>query len=490
MPKNDDLTGPSIFTTLTLKRGQARGLSEQLRQQIEQAIIDRRLPPGARLPSCRDLAAQLGVARGTVRASYDMLVDRQFLQTRGAAGTFVNPLPMLSETAGSQAKVQAGVHAVPLSLREGEENDDSPPLTFQMGIPASDSFPAKVWLRILQRQTRALVGKPASYPDPRGTPALRQALVAWLAVARGVRCHADQIFITNGYAGAMGLIGLAMDFQGKQAWLEDPGFMVARRAIETLRVRPVAVPVDAEGLQVEEGLARAPDAAFALVTPGQQAPLGVTMSPARRHALLNWASRQQRWIIEDDYLGELQPGHRAAPALAALDSEGRVLHIGTFSKSLTPRLRLGFLVAPPALVSRFADVSALLAPASSGLLHDAVAVFLREGHFMRHLRRMKRVYHERLEQMMAALQPHFPAVQRAGLSVIVRLPAGTPDRLIAQQALAYGMAPSPLSIWYQRDEQRCAGLLLGAAQLPRDGYARSAARLKALVDAHIVRLSC
>lgn len=476
MPKNDDLMGPSLFATLTLKRGQARGLSEQLRQQIEQAIIDQRLPLGARLPSCRDLAAQLGVARGTVRASYDMLVDRQFLHTRGAAGTFVNPLPVLSEAAGAQA-------VVPLSLREGGEDYDSPPLTFQMGIPASDSFPAKVWLRILQRQTRALVGKPASYPDPRGTPALRQALVAWLAVARGVRCHADQIFITNGYAGAMGLIGLAMDFQGKQAWLEDPGFMVARQAVETLRVRPVAVPVDAEGLQVEEGLARAPDAAFALVTPGQQAPLGVTLSPARRHALLNWASHQQRWIIEDDYLGELQPGHRAAPALAALDSEGRVLHIGTFSKSLTPRLRLGFIVVPPALVSRFAVVCALLAPASSGLLHDAVAVFLREGHFMRHLRRMKRVYHERLEQMMAALQPHFPEVQRAGLAVIVRLPAGTPDQLIAQQALAYGMAPSPLSIWYQRDEQRCAGLLLGAAQLPRDGYARSAARLKALVDA-------
>jgi len=476
VPKNDDLMGPSLFASLTLKRGQARGLSEQLRQQIEQAIIDQRLPPGARLPSCRDLAAQLGVARGTVRASYDMLVDRQVLHTRGAAGTFVHHLPVLSEAAGAQA-------VVPLSLREGGEDYDSPPLTFQMGIPASDSFPAKVWLRILQRQTRALVGKPASYPDPRGTPALRQALVAWLAVARGVRCHADQIFITNGYAGAMGLIGLAMDFQGKQAWLEDPGFMVARQAVETLRVRPVAVPVDAEGLQVEEGLARAPDAAFALVTPGQQAPLGVTLSPARRHALLNWASHQQRWIIEDDYLGELQPGHRAAPALAALDSEGRVLHIGTFSKSLTPRLRLGFIVVPPALVSRFAEVCALLAPASSGLLHDAVAVFLREGHFMRHLRRMKRVYHERLEQMMAALQPHFPEVQRAGLAVIVRLPAGTPDQLIAQQALAYGMAPSPLSIWYQRDEQRCAGLLLGAAQLPRDGYARSAARLKALVDA-------
>lgn len=476
MPKNESLTGPSPLSTLTLQRGASRGLSEQLRQLIEQAIGEGRLQPGARLPSCRDLAAQLGVARGTVRASYDMLVDGQFLQARGAAGTFVSPLPPLKPVSADAER----------QLLEGAEEYEAPPLTFQMGIPASDAFPAKVWLRILQRQTRLQVSRPASYPDPRGSLALRQALVAYLAVARGLRCQADQIIITSGYAGAMGLIGLAMNFQGKTAWLEDPGFWVARRAVEALRVTPVAVPVDAEGLQVEAGVARAPDAAFALVTPGQQAPLGMTMSLARRHELLNWASRAQRWIIEDDYLGELQPGNRAALALAALDSQGRVLHIGTFSKTLTPQLRLGFMVVPPALTARFGEVCALLSPASSGLLHNAVAEFLRDGHFMRHLRRMKRVYHERLEQMIAALHPHFPDLQRAGLAVIVRLPAGSPDQVIAQQAVEWGMAPSPLSIWYQQADQRGAGLLLGAAHLPREGYARSAERLKALVDAQAV----
>ncbi|MGC0856962.1 PLP-dependent aminotransferase family protein [Pantoea agglomerans] len=445
MPKNESLTGPSPLSTLTLQRGASRGLSEQLRQLIEQAIGEGRLQPGARLPSCRDLAAQLGVARGTVRASYDMLVDGQFLQARGAAGTFVSPLPPLKPLSADAER----------QLLEGAEEYEAPPLTFQMGIPASDAFPAKVWLRILQRQTRLQVSRPASYPDPRGSLALRQALVAYLAVARGLRCQADQIIITSGYAGAMGLIGLAMNFQGKTAWLEDPGFWVARRAVEALRV-----------------------------TPGQQAPLGMTMSLARRHALLNWASRAQRWIIEDDYLGELQPGNRAAPALAALDSQGRVLHIGTFSKTLTPQLRLGFMVVPPALTARFGEVCALLSPASSGLLHNAVAEFLRDGHFMRHLRRMKRVYHERLELMIAALHPHFPDLQRAGLAVIVRLPAGSPDQVIAQQAVEWGMAPSPLSIWYQQADQRGAGLLLGAAHLPREGYARSAERLKALVDAY------
>ncbi len=239
MPKNESLTGPSPLSSLMLQRGASRGLSEQLRLLIEQAIGEGRLQPGARLPSCRDLAAQLGVARGTVRASYDMLADGQFLETRGAAGTFVSALPPLKP-----ARADA---VCPPPCSEAIEVFDVPPLTFQMGTPASDAFPAKVWLRILQRQARMQVSRPASYPDPRGSLALRQALVAYLAVARGLRCQADQIIITSGYAGAMGLIGLAMDFQGKTAWLEDPGFWRARGAVEALRVRPVGVPVDEEG---------------------------------------------------------------------------------------------------------------------------------------------------------------------------------------------------------------------------------------------------
>ncbi|MDF7661608.1 PLP-dependent aminotransferase family protein [Erwiniaceae bacterium L1_54_6] len=478
MPKNDKNSGP---LALTLDRADTRGLSEQLRQVISSAIADGQLTAGTRLPSCRDLAAQLGVARGTVRRAYDMLVDSQLLVAKGAAGTFV-------AAAALTQPPRAPITAAGSPLLDMIYDFDTPPLTFQMGVPASDAFPAKVWTRVLQRQARQQASQSRGYPDPRGSLALRQALVGYLAVARGIQCQASQILITNGYAGALGLIALALGLHGQQAWMEEPGFMLARAALQQMHVTPVGIPVDDEGLQVAEGMARAPDAAFALVTAGQQAPLGVTLSLPRRQALLAWASSQQRWIIEDDYLGELQLGSRAAPALAAIDSEGRVIHVGTFSKTLSPSLRLGFVVVPPALAVRFADTSALLAPASSALLHDAVAEFLREGHFLRHLRRMKRVYHERLEGIVAALRPHFPDVQRAGLAVIIRLTAGTPDQQIAREALAYGLAPAPLSIWYQHESGRQYGFLLGVTQLPREGFARCAERLKWLVDAHQRRM--
>lgn len=478
MPKNDKSSGPFA---LRLDRSDTRGLSEQLHQQLSTAIAEGQLAAGARLPSCRDLAVQLGVARGTVRRAYDMLVDSQLLVAKGAAGTFV-------AAAALSQPPRAAVAATGSALLDRLYDFDTAPLTFQMGVPASDAFPAKVWSRVVQRQARQQASQSRGYPDPRGSLALRQALVGYLAMARGIHCQVSQILITNGYAGALGLIALALGLHGQQAWMEEPGFMLARAALQQMHVTPVGIPVDDEGVQVEEGMVRAPDAAFALVTAGQQAPLGVTLSLARRQALLAWASSRQRWIVEDDYLGELQLGSRAAPALAAIDNDGRVIHVGTFSKTLSPSLRLGFVVVPPGLAGRFADTSALLAPASSALLHDAVAEFLREGHFLRHLRRMKRVYHERLEGIVAALRPHFTHVQRAGLAVIIRLPAGTPDQQIAREALAYGLAPSPLSIWFQYEAGRQYGFLLGVTQLPREGFARCAERLKWLVDAHQSRM--
>lgn len=474
MPGIDKNSGPF---SLTLNREARSGLSEQIRREITQAIRDGRLPPGARMPSCRDLAVQLGVARGTVRSAYDILADSQLLLAKGAAGTFVTPFP--------PAATPPAVSSTPLPLPAIASDFDAPPLTFQMGVPASDAFPVNVWSRILQRHARAMVSYPASYPDPCGSLALRQALVAYLAMARGINCHTEQVIITNGYAGALGLICLAMAFRGSQAWVEEPGYLLACQVAGLMGVEPVPVTVDEQGMRVSDGMARAPEASFALVTAGQQAPLGITLSLARRRELLAWAEQHQRWIIDDDYLGELQLGSRAAPALASLDNHGRVIHIGTFSKTLSPALRLGFVVVPPSLVTRFATVAAAMLPASSFVLQNAVAEFLREGHFLRHLRRMKRIYAERLENMLQALTPWFPDLQRGALAIVVRLPAGVDDRAIAQAAQARGMAPSPLSVWYQRDDQRQAGLLLGVTNMPRDGFAPCAQRLRQLVDAHL-----
>lgn len=459
---------------IALSRRGILTLSEQIRDEMTAAIREGRLVAGARVASCRDLAAQLGVARGTVRHAYDMLVDGQLLVAKGAAGTFVTAQLPVTSKPGARQKVMSPLFDI-------IHDFDLPPLTFQMGVPADDAFPAKVWSRILTRHAREMATRPVSYPDPRGSVMLREQLVSYLAMTRGIRCQASQIMITNGYAGALGLICLTLVLRDQQAWIEDPGYLLARKALEMAGVTPVGIPVDSEGIRVDEGKRLAPEARIALVTPGQQAPLGMTLSLARRSELIQWAQQSDSLIVEDDYLGELQLDGRAAPAMASLDTE-RVLHIGTFSKNLSPSLRLGYLVVPERLASRFGDVTALLSPASSFVLHNAVAEFLREGHLLRHLRRMKRLYAERLENMLQALRPHFPTVTRAALGVVIELPAGTRDSVIAREALAWGMAPTALSVWYQNAERRRYGLVLSVTNMPKGGFEGSALRLKMLVE--------
>lgn len=473
MPGIDKKSGPSAVQIALSRRGELT-LSEQIRDEMTAAIREGRLVAGARVASCRDLAAQLGVARGTVRHAYDMLVDSQLLVAKGAAGTFVAAQLPVTSKADARQKVMSPLFDI-------IHDFDLPPLIFQMGVPADDAFPAKVWSRILTRHAREMATRPVSYPDPRGSVMLREQLVSYLAMTRGIRCQASQIMITNGYAGALGLICLTLGLRDQQAWIEDPGYLLARKALEMAGVTPVGISVDSEGIRVDEGKRLAPEARIALVTPGQQAPLGMTLSLARRSELIKWAQQTDGLIVEDDYLGELQLDGRAAPAMASLDTE-RVLHIGTFSKNLSPSLRLGYLVVPERLASRFGDVTALLSPASSFVLHNAVAEFLREGHFMRHLRRMKRLYAERLENMLQALRPHFPSVTRAALGVVIELPAGTRDSVIAREALAWGMAPTALSVWYQCAERRRYGLVLSVTNMPKGGFESSALRLKMLVE--------
>lgn len=477
VPGIDKKIGPSAqlaAAQIGLQRDAKRSLTEQIRAGLALAIVEGRMAAGSRVPSCRDMAAALGVARGTVRAAYDMLVDGQLLIARGAAGTWVSAAVPVTAAAPHRAAVLAPLADVVHAF-------DTPPMIFQMGAPASDAFPAKVWSRILSHHVRHFASHSSGYADPRGSLALRQELVSYLSIARGIRCQPSQIILTNGYTGALGIICLALGLRGERAWSEDPGYLLARRALALAGVDAVPVPVDEQGISVSRGLQLAADARVALVTPGQQSPLGVTLSLARRSELLAWAHNHQGWIIEDDYLGELQLSGRAAPALAALDTQ-RVLHIGTFSKTFSPALRLGYLVVPEALAEHVAETAALLAPASSPLLHNAVAEFLREGHFIRHLRRMKRLYAERLSELMQALIPHFPHVSRAALAVIIPLPAGTQDVRIAQAALSLGMAPSPLSVWYQDKNVDHCGLVLAVTNRPAEGFAASAARLKALTD--------
>jgi len=444
-------------------------LTEQISAGLRNAIRERRLAPGARLPSWQDLATQLGVARGTVRQAYEVLRDEQLIATAGAAGTFVAAQPAPAARSGASHGGAPLAQAFP---GRGETAT-----IFRAAIPAQDAFPFKTWSRIMGRAARRAASTALGYPDPRGEIELRAEIAAYLCLARGMDCAADQVFVSNGYAGALNLALQALQLHGRQAWLEDPCHFVARDAIALAGMQALAVPVDAEGLLVADGMRLAPHAALALVTPGQQAPLGVTMSLARRLALLEWAAQSRAWIIEDDYLGELQLQARAAPALASLDRDGRVLHIGTFSKTLNPALRVGYLVAPPELAPRLLQTVAISYPAPAPAVQLAVAEFMRSGLFLRHLRHMKRLYAERRQALGRALDALGEQHVAAGLSVLLKLPDGMRDTDAVRKAQAEGMVPSALSGWFAQPGKAPQGLLLGVTNVPEQRAGEYCARL-------------
>jgi GntR family transcriptional regulator/MocR family aminotransferase len=468
--------GMTTLLDIRLDRAASTTLAEQIRLGVLAAIESGALAPGARLPSWLTLAAQLGVARGTVKSAYERLADEQVVVSSGSGGTRVAGHP-----------VRAGA-----VVRSGEAEPAppqyahllAPPATFQMGVPASDRFPVGLLARLRAHAARAEVAALPVYPDPRGEAALRREIAAHLALARGFDCRPSQVFITAGFTGALGQVLRLLEVEGGTAWMEDPGFFQSRRALELARVAPVPVPVDDDGIDIDEGIARAPDAAVVLVTPGQQAPLGPTLPLRRRVQLIEWAARSGAWIIEDDYLGELQLKRRAAPALASLDGFGRVIHIGSFSKTVSPSLRLGFVVVPPALVERFNEIVMCLGSAPGPAVQQAIAEFMREGHYMRHLRRMKRIYAERGELLRSTLEKQGHDVHIGGLSVVLRLSDGAPDLTIASEARQLGMAPEPLSRWFDSRSRPAKGLLLGIAtanetQIPAAGH-----RLHGLIAMH------
>lgn len=460
---------------IELDRSAKTSLAEQIRIGISGAIESGVLAPGARLPSWLDLAAQLGVARGTVKTAYERLADAQLIVPSRPFGTRVTGQPVkraVKEQRSIEIDLQSDLyqHFLP------------GPAVFQMGVPASDCFPAALFARIRARAARDEVEAPAFYHDPRGEHEFRREIAAHLALSRGIECRPSQIFITAGFSGALGATLQAIRAEGRAAWVENPGFLPSRRALEISRLATLPVPIDEEGINVAYGEAHAADAAVALVTPGQQAPLGPTLSLARRLQLIDWARRARAWIIEDDYLGELQLKRRAAPALAAQDRSGRVIHIGSFSKTISPTLRLGFVVAPPSLVARFDDAMACLVPAPGPAVQTATTEFMRDGHYLRHLRRMKRVYAARSSALLANLEAAGLQGYPAGLAVVLRLPDGADDKAIAREAYAYGMAPAPLSVWYTSADTQRSGLLLGVATAIEAQQATACRRLGQLIQ--------
>ncbi len=444
-----------------LEEQSALPLYRQLYDRVLAAVAAGTLSPGDRLPSARAMAKELGVARGTVELAYSLLASEGYLLALGQKGTVINP---------ELQKPVSAATALPVSSQVIEDAPDSlwrPPqlLPFQMGVPALDAFPRKIWARLGARYLRGMRLGDLDYPAPHGLAALRSAIASYLQVSRGIDCGAHQVFITSGWRNSLSLVAHTLLQPGECAWVEDPGYPTTRQVLRQFGLDLEAVPVDAEGMNVEHAIAGSRAAQVVMVTPGHQSPLSMALSLPRRQLLLDWAARTGGWIVEDDYDGEYRYVSRPLPALASLDRHGRVLYAGTFSKVLFPGIRLAYLVVPQAQVAAFERVGrALFAAGSPSITQALVAEFVAGGHFARHIQRMRRLYNERRALTIEALERSLPKgmqVQRSpgGMHLVLRLPEDVSDTALAEQVLARGMSVQALSRW-AASSQRQSGLLL------------------------------
>ena len=448
----------------------------QICRRFKTAIEQGHLKPGDRVPSTRALAAELAVARGTVDMAYRILADEGYVQVRGAAGTVISPtLP--APGAGIVRPVPA---ANPDTHPSHIDHDGNMPKPLQMGLPALDAFPRKVWNRLVGQRLRSGDMSRLAYPHPAGFDQLRQRIAAYLGVSRGVSCVPEQVFITTGLRATLELTLSSLSKAGDGFWFEDPGYILARPFLLNTGLKVVPVPVDRHGLRVDEGKRLAPNATFAMVTPSHQSPLGVTLSLERRMALLDWASSAGSWIIEDDYDSEFRYQGRPLPALKSLDRRDRVIYSGTFSKVMFPGLRLAYVVAPLSVVDRFEAVAYNLNAGCPFLFQAGVADFMAEGHFSRHLKKMRVLYAQRranTQRVFNALLADSLRIDLlpGGLHVLANMPDAADDAALAEQVRAAGLAANPLSPWYMAAPPK-KGLLLGFANIVDEADATRVAR--------------
>jgi len=456
--------------TLPLDPSTSSPLFRQVYDALRQRILDGTLAAGARVPYLdgqvgsgtyvpRTLPEDLLVVPSTVRPRPPSRMRRRGLSRRGQ---------LLIRTSASVVRYSG------------------PPRPFRPGVPDLDAFPSAIWAKLVARHLREPPRRLLGYDDPAGYGPLRQAIAAHLAAARAVRCEPEQVLIVTGLQHALDLVARVLLDPGETAWVEDPGYPGGRATLEGSGVVAVPVPVDADGLDVIAGSARWPNARLACVTPSHQYPLGVTLSLPRRLALLDWARRADAWVVEDDYDSEFRYAGRPLAALHGLDRDGRVLYISTCSKALFPALRIGYLVVPIDLVDAFKAALAATHRQTATLAQATLADFFEEGHFLRHVRRMRVQYADRQEALLRAARRELGGLLdvqpcETGMHLVAWLPDGLDDQSASMAAAADGVEAPALSN-YRIERCDRGGLLLGYAAFEpreiRDGIRRLGSALR------------
>ncbi|MDQ0473268.1 rhizopine catabolism transcriptional regulator MocR [Labrys wisconsinensis] len=452
---------------LALDRTRGEPLHRQLYRALAALIAEHTLPAGSELPSTRDLAADLAIARNTVVAAYDQLATEGYLLSRAGARPVVVELPAGPAV---QARAPAGSADRPLS-RRGETMMRQPvhhgtpgQIAFHPGMPDARAFPFGVWSRLLARRAGFAGETLFGTYHVAGLPALREAIASYLRTGRGVRCTADQVVVTTGAQAAFDLLARLLLDPGDSVWVEEPGYFGAQSAFVAAGARLAGLTVGLEGWQLEP-----PPVTPRLiyVTPACQYPLGITMRVEQRLRLLEIAERCDAWVIEDDFDGEYRFQGRPVPAMQGSDRAGRVIYVGTFAKILFPALRLGYMVLPAALCARIPHALSTTGQFAPLLLQAALADFMNEGLMARHLKRMRRVYAERRLAFQAACEAQLAGrltllSGEAGIQVVGFFDQPLDDRRVAEAAQRLGVNVSPLSKHYRQGSPR-HGLVLGYA---------------------------
>jgi GntR family transcriptional regulator/MocR family aminotransferase len=475
IPKDRAAVAPRAPLQIDIDPRSSLPLFRQIYNGIRSAILEGRLRPGERLPATRMIAGELGVSRNTALAAFDQLLSEGYLEGRTGSGTYVTEhlpehllqaAPASGRTAGSTAtrrelsrygKMIAGAHGGISGM------PDLRP--FQSRGPALDAFPFDIWERIATRHIRGLSRRFFSYGDPAGYTPLRIAVADYLRSARAVRCTPEQVIIVAGAQQGIDLAARVLLDPGDRVLVEDPGYLGTRGALKAVGAEVIPVPTDAEGFRIDVGRERGPDARMVCVTPSHNYPLGVVMSLARRLELLEWAGQAGAWIVEDDYDSEYRYGGRPISSLQGLDASDRVIYVGTFSKVLFPGLRLGYLVVPDDLVAAMSAARASADRHGPTLESAITATFIEEGHFARHIRRMRVLYRERQTMLVELARKELKGLLEvspsdAGMHLIGWLPEGADDREATRRAAEEGVLVHSLSAYTIREKLR-PGLILG-----------------------------
>jgi GntR family transcriptional regulator / MocR family aminotransferase len=462
---------------IAVDRKGEKPLHRQIYDAFRAMILERRLQPGQQIPSTRALGDELGISRIPVLDAYAQLLAEGYIESRSGAGTFVKASlsdqflsvrPQVADVVndrGSDA-ISHGARLLPVERTPWFPSSGA----FSVGQIAYDHFPFRVWSDLVTRHARRVRASSMNYSDPMGSEEFREVIASYLRTARAVRCEASQIMVVNGSQHALDLSARVLLDPDTAVWIEEPGYELLRHTLTLSGCQLVPVPVDGEGLDVSAGITMYRNARAAFVTPSHQYPLGATMSAARRLQLLEWAHSSNAWIVEDDYDSEYRYESVPVASMQGLDPGSRVIYIGTFSKTLFPSLRLGYIVMPPALVPRFLAVRRANDLFPSHLYQAALADFISGGHFTRHVRRTRQLNAERRNALTQALQKEFGSeIERseievlgaeAGMHLVVTLPRGLSDRRISYRAAQDGLWLWPLSSAYVGTSVR-QGFILG-----------------------------